>query len=826
MADATCEKCEEFYSDPRMLPCLHSFCLKCLDKELEKQGSKDTLQCPSCEEKVALPVGGVSALPQDLRKAHESEIAHISSKVEDASEQCEYCGRSDCGKAIAFCVDCDEFLCKSCEEYHSKRRKTVKHTIVVTSERLGKGNEESIFSKFHQPQMPCPHHKDEVLKFYCLKCEKLICRDCRDTKHKDHIDQCDLAEEVAKHEMESLSACTEGSQGNVATLDGAIAECKKTMQQVESRKKEVDNTITRSLEQVREALLAQNEEIRLKKITSLEGQVSKLTLIRKGLSHASDMISAAESHTPAQQLSTKKALADRATQLQQEFKASQLLPAENDTVLTTIADPDTIKKMIDIGRLSGAAHAASSTCDVGYVLKAVVGEEHKIKVTSKDKEGKLWPCGGEKVEASLRPKESQGPSIQGRSTDHGDGSYSVTFTAQSAGEHELHVTIGNGHVKGSPFKFQISDAHAASSTCDAGYVPKAVVGKNRTVKVTAMNKESKPCGHGGEKVEASLTLKGSQVPPVQGRSTDHGDGSYSVTFTAQSAGEHELHVTIGNGHVKGSPFTYQARQPRKNTYTALSAQTNISTYTNPWDVAVTEDGHLAVAEYGYHTVSLYNVNGQRIHSFGISGSAGSADGQFHSPTAVAIRGDMIYVCEASNHRVQKFSISRRSFISKFGSHGSGDGQFSSPYGICIDPEGKVFVSDHSNHRIQVFQADGSFAYSFKCQQSTWGLAFDPQGRLHVAVCGSNCIQVFSPDGTSLTSYGTGTVNQLSGIAIDAEGYIAVSQHASPGHLWIYSPDHTLVKTLASQFSQGRGIACDDEGRFWVADNDNKRIVQY
>ena len=824
MADATCEKCEEFYSDPRMLPCLHSFCLKCLDKELEKQGSKDTLQCPSCEEKVALPVGGVSALPQDLRKAHESEIAHISSKVEDANEQCECCGRSNCGKAIAFCVDCDEFLCKSCEEYHSKRRKTVKHTIVVTGERLSKGNEESTFSKFHQPQMPCPQHKDEVLKVYCMKCEKLICRDCMEFDHSDHRSQCNRVETVATRAMESLSACTEGSQGAVATLDGAIAECKKTMQQVESRKKEVDNAITRSLEQVREALLVQNEDIRLKKITSLEGQVSKLTRIRKGLSHASDMISAAESHTPAQQLSTKKALADRATQLQQEFKDSQLLPAENDTVLTTIADPDTIKKMIDIGRLSGAAHAASSSCDAGCVPKAVVGEERKIKVTSRDKEGKLCPCGGEKVEASLRPKVSQDPPVQGRSTDHGDGSYSVTFTAQLGGEHELHVTIGNSHVKGSPFKFQIPGILAA--TCDAGYVPKAVVGKKRTVNVTAMNKESKPCGRGGEKVEASLRLKGSQVPPVQDRSTDHDDGSYSVTFTAQSAGEHELHVTIGNEHVKGSPFKYQARQPRKNTYTALSAQTNISTYANPFDVAVTEDGHLAVAELGYHTVSLYNVNGQRIYSFGTGGSYGSADGQFYYPSGVAIRGDVMYVCEDSNNRVQKFSISRRSFISKFGSRGSGDGQFSNPRGICIDPEGKVFVSDHSNHRIQVFQADGSFAYSFKCQQNPWGLAFDPQGRLHVAVYSSNCIQVFSPDGTSLTSYGTGTVNQPSGIAIDAEGYIAVSQHANPGHLWIYSPDHTLVKTLTSQFSNGRGIACDAEGRFWVADHGYSRIVQY
>ena len=720
---ATCGYCSELFTDPRMLPCLHTFCLPCLAKASEIQGAKEALQCPSCDEKAPLRDGGVHAFPKHLRKEHEVDLARFRSKLDsEVGVECDRCLRKNTGSAVAFCTNCCDFLCKLCREEHHSWRRTQNHEILAIGEQKSKENEASAMIDIPQQPMPCPHHKDEVLKFYCMTCTALICRDCRDTKHKDHSDQCDLAEDVAKHEMEGLSARAEGSQGAVATLDGAIAECRKTMQQVESRKKEVDNAITRSLEQVREALLAQNEEIRLGKITSLEMQVSEMKRVREGLSHASDMILAAQSHTPVQQLSTKKALAERATQLLEQFKDSDIDPVQTDSFVTAIADQATISEMISLGQVSGGSHAASSTCD-------------------------------------------------------------------------------------------------------AGYVPMAVVGKERTIKVAARDQMGEPYGHGGENVKASLSLLGSQGPSIQGRSTDHGDGSYSVTFTAQSAGEHELHVRIANCPIRGSPFTYKVIQPRQTPYTSLSCQSNISTYSTPFDVAVTEDGHLAVAEYSYQTVSLYNVNGQMIYSFGTSGSYGSADGQFNSPTAVAIRGDVMYVCELNN-RVQKFSISRRSFISKFGSSGSGDGQFSSPYGICIDPEGKVFVSDQSNQRIQVFQADGSFAYSFKCQQSPWGLAFDPQGRLHVAPNGSNCIQVFSPDGTSLTSYGTGTVNRPSGIAIDAEGYIAVSEYGGNGHLWIYSPDHTLVKTLTSQFSTGRGIACDAEGRFWVADQSNSRIVQY
>ena len=46
----TCEVCSEYYTDPLMLPCLHSFCKKCIIKAKEKEGSPDTsLKCPTCD---------------------------------------------------------------------------------------------------------------------------------------------------------------------------------------------------------------------------------------------------------------------------------------------------------------------------------------------------------------------------------------------------------------------------------------------------------------------------------------------------------------------------------------------------------------------------------------------------------------------------------------------------------------------------------------------------------------------------------------------------------------------------------------------------------
>ena len=154
MADATCEKCDEYYKDPRMLPCLHTYCLCCLEKEIESQ---TVLHCPNCKEEVTLSKNGVSDLPQDLHKANQAEIARISEKVEDTNEHCEACGRSDTsGKAVAFCIECEEFLCKACTERHGKRSISAQHAVVTAGERLDKTNDSGSAKTFHQKKC-CVH---------------------------------------------------------------------------------------------------------------------------------------------------------------------------------------------------------------------------------------------------------------------------------------------------------------------------------------------------------------------------------------------------------------------------------------------------------------------------------------------------------------------------------------------------------------------------------------------------------------------------------------------------------------------------------------------
>ena len=47
-ADLKCTVCLELFTEPKVLPCCHTFCKKCLEGILEKTEEKAKLVCPQC----------------------------------------------------------------------------------------------------------------------------------------------------------------------------------------------------------------------------------------------------------------------------------------------------------------------------------------------------------------------------------------------------------------------------------------------------------------------------------------------------------------------------------------------------------------------------------------------------------------------------------------------------------------------------------------------------------------------------------------------------------------------------------------------------------
>jgi len=76
----TCSICQDELKDPRLLPCIHSFCLECLEQYCADKLPGDDVPCPECRNEFSVPKTGVAGL---TARTHSKEAGHLS-----VCEQC------------------------------------------------------------------------------------------------------------------------------------------------------------------------------------------------------------------------------------------------------------------------------------------------------------------------------------------------------------------------------------------------------------------------------------------------------------------------------------------------------------------------------------------------------------------------------------------------------------------------------------------------------------------------------------------------------------------------------------------------------------------
>ena len=171
---------------------------------------------------------------------------------------------------------------------------------------------------------------------------------------------------------------------------------------------------------------------------------------------------------------------------------------------------------------------------------------------------------------------------------------------------------------------------------------------------------------------------------------------------------------------------------------------------------------------------LVKVNGEHIHGspFAVTvkpfqvkpvlsfGKKGSGEGMFNNPMGVAVTAkDEILVADNQNHRVQVFD-SNGTFLRSFGHKGENAGEFKNPTGIAINKDRNILVSEYYNHRVQILSWEGRHLGSFGGQGSLdsqllkpWGLSLDSTGNVIVADTGNKLIKIFTPDGKFIMKIG-------------------------------------------------------------------------
>ncbi|KAK7109213.1 RING finger protein nhl-1-like [Littorina saxatilis] len=174
----------------------------------------------------------------------------------------------------------------------------------------------------------------------------------------------------------------------------------------------------------------------------------------------------------------------------------------------------------------------------------------------------------------------------------------------------------------------------------------------------------------------------------------------------------------------------------------------------------------------------YNQKGQAMIRFG---ERGNGERQFTWPRGVAVSplDDFIFVSDSSNHRVQVFD-NTGVYIRSFGCYGQGDGEFDCLAGITVNGLGQIIISDRYNHRIQIFDRGGNFQRAFGSEGTDdgqlnypWGVACDNMGFIYVCDKENHRIQVFQSNGTFVRKFGRLGNGNAAG-HFDNPHYVAVS----------------------------------------------------
>ena len=116
----TCAVCLDLYTNPKTLPCLHSFCQQCLEGlPLDPQGGTYFIACPTCRHHTELPEpAGPAGFPVAFHLNNLKEIYSLMKKASNPQQvTCDNCTAVN---AIGYCKECNQFLCQECIDMHKK----------------------------------------------------------------------------------------------------------------------------------------------------------------------------------------------------------------------------------------------------------------------------------------------------------------------------------------------------------------------------------------------------------------------------------------------------------------------------------------------------------------------------------------------------------------------------------------------------------------------------------------------------------------------------------------------------------------------------------
>ena len=367
--EAECPLCSETVKEPKTLPCLHSFCLNCLDKHAghARRRRKEKLKCPVCPTEFNVPKGDTfSDFPTSF---HLNRLVDVLA-INDSDVDMQTCNSCDDSSAVtSYCFVCQSFLCAACFDAHQRLRATRGHRSILFEKLQAQDVEELM----HRPAMCTQkYHQNEVLEYYCQGCKVCVCVKCGLVNHNGHA-LVDI-EGAAGECRNQITEVVGKAKAQVSVLERRVSRqtefMNKSIAQMYDAQAKVSEAVDELVRILREHEVAMKTKLRQLVETQQRNHKGQLEVFQSAISQLKNCIEQGEGivqrNFPVEILQTEQSIIGRAKELLNvseikiyQFSVVKFVP--NTETLNTI-------KLNGSGQIYAIGTDASLTSHVAYSI--------------------------------------------------------------------------------------------------------------------------------------------------------------------------------------------------------------------------------------------------------------------------------------------------------------------------------------------------------------------------------------------------------------------------------------------------------------------------
>ena len=667
--EVSCSVCMCTFTDPKQLPCLHSFCLHCLNGIQRTSGVHGKITCPECRRQFQISgSGNPSELPTNFRINSLLDVLAIK-ECSTVNVKCRNCEKRSA--QTSYCFQCCSFWCEECKVGHNIIRENKDHRTLP----LKDFQDQDIKAVLERPAF-CQkkHHEKEELKFFCKGCKVAICSTCAITLHEGHgkmplQEATDERKTQINSMVQSLKDKVREKQKEVEqfnqksiSFQSQVAEVKSQVQScvdqiiaiIEARKQDVFDAVDNQAKKSLESLSQKKDEVE-KQVKLIQSAIEQTeTLLKRSFSI--EILGFSETFdTILQEQST------------QENRDTECIPRFSFTKS---------EKLINLLSMS------EGIGNVEFVFSETKAQQSRAK--SKESSKVIAGNKGANVRDSLLETQVQTRRFR---------------SVLSFGQKGKSVGMLN-----SPWAVAVNDQDEIAVTefrNDRVSVFSSDGTHLRSFGREGQNNGEFQCPTGiafdshGNIVVADCDNHRVQV-------FDR-NGNFLSKFGERGSRDNQLELPVGlsingNGDIIVADSGNKLIKIFSSSGKYLRKFGGAGSLVKPFH-CIQHGQYFIVSDFGDHSIKMFNLKGKFISKFG---KQGNKDEEFNNPRYLSVNKEgLLMVCDSYNHRVQVFELSGK-FVTKFGSEGGERGEFQYPNSTANLSDGRIVVCDKSNNRIQVF----------------------------------------------------------------------------------------------------------------------------